>query len=79
MPADLVLVYIFGGAFLLLYGMRLAGEGMQSLAGGRLRQMLSTLTNRRATAAASGAVATALLQSSSATTVMLVGLASSGY
>lgn len=38
MSLNQVLVNIFGGALLLLYGMRLAGEGMQSLAGGRLRQ-----------------------------------------
>src|SRR6266571_1775839 len=76
--ADLVLFSILGGTALLLYGVRLVGEGLQRAAGARLRRLLSTLTGNRFKALLVGAGVTALLQSSSATTVMLVGFASAG-
>jgi phosphate:Na+ symporter len=63
---------------LLLYGVRLVGEGLQRAAGTRLRHLLSTLTGNRFKALLVGAGVTAVLQSSSATTVMLVGFASAG-
>jgi len=77
-PADLVLFAILGGTALLLYGVRLVGEGLQRAAGTRLRHLLSTLTGDRFKALLVGAGVTAVLQSSSATTVMLVGFASAG-
>jgi phosphate:Na+ symporter len=76
--ADLVLFAILGGTALLLYGVRLVGEGLQRAAGTRLRHLLSTLTGNRLKALLVGAGVTAVLQSSSATTVMLVGFASAG-
>src|SRR3979409_280636 len=76
--ADLVLFSLRGGTALLLYGVRLVGEGLQRAAGTRLRHVLSTLTGNRLKALAVGAGVTAVLQSSSATTVMLVGFASAG-
>jgi phosphate:Na+ symporter len=76
--ADLVLFSILGGTALLLYGVRLVGEGLQRAAGTRLRHLLSTLTGNRFKALLVGAGVTAVLQSSSATTVMLVGFASAG-
>ena len=69
---------LFGGMALLLFGMQLVGEGLQRAAGGRLRQILTKLTQRRLTAVAMGVTATALMQSSSATTVMLIGFVSAG-
>jgi phosphate:Na+ symporter len=69
---------LFGGVMLLLYGMRTAGEGLQKAAGARLRSFLLTATSNRLKGAAVGAVMTALLQSSSAATVMLVGFVGSG-
>src|SRR2546422_10047332 len=69
---------LLGGAALLIYGIRLVGDGLQRAAGARLRHLLSTLTGNRVTGLAVGAVVTAVLQSSSATTVMLVGFASAG-
>ena len=69
---------LIGGIGLLLYGMNIAGEGLQQAAGTRLRHMLSTLTRNRIYGAALGAVATALMQSSSATSVLLVGLVGAG-
>jgi phosphate:Na+ symporter len=77
-PADLILFSLLGGTALLLYGVRLLGEGLQRAAGTRLRHVLSTLTGNRFKALAVGAGVTAVLQSSSATTVMLVGFASAG-
>ncbi len=73
-----VLVSLLGGGALLLYGIRLVGDGLQRAAGARLRHLLSTLTGSRLRGLAVGALVTALLQSSSATTVMLVGFASAG-
>src|SRR5438132_10830208 len=76
--ADLVLFALLGGTALLLYGVHLVGEGLQRAAGTRLRHILSTLTGDRVRALLVGAGVTAVLQSSSATTVMLVGFASAG-
>ena len=76
--ANLVLFALLGGTALLLYGVRLVGEGLQRAAGTRLRHVLSTLTGNRFKSLLVGAGVTALLQSSSATTVMLVGFASAG-
>ena len=75
---DRVLFALLGGTALLLFGVRLVGEGLQRAAGTRLRHILSTLSGNRLKALAVGAGVTALLQSSSATTVMLVGFASAG-
>ncbi|MGH2499604.1 MAG: Na/Pi cotransporter family protein, partial [Candidatus Limnocylindria bacterium] len=76
--SELVLISLFGGTALLLYGIRLVGEGLQRAAGTRLRHLLTTFSGNRLRALGVGAVVTALLQSSSATTVMLVGFASAG-
>lgn len=73
-----VLFALLGGTALLLYGVRLVGEGLQRVAGARLRHVLASLSGDRFRALAVGAGVTALLQSSSATTVMLVGFASAG-
>ncbi|MBI2983573.1 MAG: Na/Pi cotransporter family protein [Chloroflexi bacterium] len=73
-----VLFALLGGTALLLYGVRLVGEGLQRAAGARLRQILQGLSGNRLKALAVGAGVTAVLQSSSATSVMLVGFASAG-
>lgn len=73
-----VVISFLGGIALLLYGIRLAGEGLQKAAGGRLRAILTSLTKNRYIGIGVGAVITAILQSSSAATVMLVGFVSSG-
>jgi phosphate:Na+ symporter len=75
---SLTIFSFFGGILLLLYGMRLIGEGLQKAAGARLRSFLLTATNNRIKGVAVGATITALLQSSSATTIMLVGFVGSG-
>src|SRR6266511_4419853 len=63
---------------LLLYGIRLSGEALQRALGGRLRNMLTGLSRNRVSAVASGAAITAIIQSSSATTLMLIGFVSAG-
>jgi len=71
-----VLWGLLGGMGLLLYGMYIMSEGLQKIAGHRLRSILSTLTHNRFTALIVGALVTMLFQSSTATTVILVGLTS---
>lgn len=73
-----IVISFLGGIALLLYGIRLAGEGLQKAAGGRLRAILTSLTKNRYIGIGVGAAITAILQSSSAATVMLVGFVSSG-
>jgi phosphate:Na+ symporter len=73
-----ILVALFGGMALLLYGIRLSGEALQRVLGARLRTLLTGLSRRRTLAVVSGAAATALLQSSAATTLMLIGFVSAG-
>jgi phosphate:Na+ symporter len=69
---------LLGGIALLLYGLHLTGKGLQDVAGGRLRQILGTVTRNRFLGVGIGAAITGILQSSSATTVMLVGFTSAG-
>src|SRR3989441_8614114 len=76
--SNTVLISLLGGTALLLYGVRFVGEGLQRAAGTRLRHILQTLSGNRIKALLVGAGVTAVLQSSSATTVMLVGFASAG-
>ncbi|MGI5864648.1 MAG: Na/Pi symporter, partial [Myxococcales bacterium] len=72
------LTVVLGGLAIFLHGLGLARDGLQRLAGDRLRSSIAALTQSRLTGLLSGAGVTAVLQSSTATTVMLVGLASSG-
>ncbi len=69
---------LIGGMGLLLYGMQLLSEGLQKIAGAKLRTIMSTLTHNRISALAVGSAITVLFQSSTATTVILVGLTSAG-
>ena len=73
-----VLLALFGGMALLLYGIRLSGDSLQRAAGNRLRQLLTGLARSRLLAVASGAAVTAIIQSSAATTLMLIGFVSAG-
>ena len=69
-----ILIGLFGGLGLFLYGMQIASEGLQLAAGRRLKIVLEVLTKNRFVAVLLGIVITVLIQSSSATTVILVGL-----
>lgn len=69
---------MIGGLALFLYGMNLMGEGLSKASGGRLEGILEKLTNTPVKAVLVGAGVTAVIQSSSATTVMVVGFVNSG-
>ncbi|MGH7323198.1 MAG: Na/Pi cotransporter family protein [Candidatus Rokuibacteriota bacterium] len=73
-----ILLGLFGGTALLLYGIRLSGDSLQRAAGGRLRHLLTGLARHRLLAVVSGATVTAIIQSSAATTLMLIGFVSAG-
>ncbi len=67
-----------GGLGMFLYGMSIMADGMQKTAGSRMSSFLGMLTNNRLMAVALGALITAIIQSSGATTVMVVGFVSAG-
>ncbi len=67
-----------GGLGMFLYGMSIMADGMQKTAGSRMSSFLGMLTNNRLMAIALGALITAIIQSSGATTVMVVGFVSAG-
>ena len=69
---------MLGGLSLFLYGMNTMGDGLVMLSGGKLEQVLERLTKKRIMALLLGALVTAVIQSSSATTVMVVGFVNSG-
>ena len=68
---------LFGGLALFLYGMHMMSEGLEETAGNRMKSILEKLTNNRFLGIATGALITAIIQSSSATTVMVVGFVNS--
>ncbi|MBR6729176.1 MAG: Na/Pi cotransporter family protein [Clostridia bacterium] len=69
---------LIGGLALFLYGMDLMGDSLKKLAGGKLESILAKLTSTRWKGFLLGFIVTAVIQSSSATTVMLVGFVNSG-
>lgn len=69
---------MLGGLALFLYGMSAMGDGLSRLSGGRMERLLEKLTSRRLMGVLLGLVVTAVIQSSSATTVMVVGFVNSG-
>ena len=69
---------LLGAVGLFLYGMKVMSEGLQKVAGNRLRAILSAMTRNRATGVLTGMVITALIQSSSASTVMIVSFVNAG-
>lgn len=72
------LLTMLGGLALFLYGMETMGQGLEKLSGGRLERLLERLTSNPVKAVLLGAGVTAVIQSSSATTVMVVGFVNSG-
>ncbi len=73
-----VLFTTLGGLGLFLLGMRMMTDGLQKTAGQRIRSLLKALSSNRVIGCITGAATTALIQSSSATTVMLVGFVGAG-
>lgn len=72
------LLTMLGGLALFLYGMHAMGEGLTKVSGGKLEHILEKLTSSPLKAVALGAIVTGVIQSSSATTVMVVGFVNSG-
>ena len=69
---------LVGGLALFLYGMSIMGDGLEKVSGGKLEMLLEKLTSNPLKAVGLGAAVTAVIQSSSATTVMVVGFVNSG-
>ena len=72
------LLGLLGGLALFLYGMQMMSGGLEAAAGNRMKAILEKLTSNRILGVLVGAVITAVIQSSSATTVMVVGFVNSG-
>lgn len=76
--AIIILSGLFGGLAIFVFGMNMMSESLQKVAGARMKQVIGTLTKNPVLGVAAGALATAVLQSSSATTVMVIGFVSAG-
>ncbi len=79
--SDVVTFMVFqvvGGLGIFLLGMKYMSEGMQAVAGPRLRRLISAVTENRLAGVGTGAMVTTIVQSSSITTVLVVGFATSG-
>ncbi len=72
------LLKLLGSLAFFLYGMKVMSEGLQKFAGDRLRKILTAMTTNRVTGVLTGLLITALIQSSSATTVMVVSFVNAG-
>lgn len=77
-PGWEMFVYLFSGLGLFLYGMNLMSEGLEKAAGNKLKAIVGKLTTNRYMGVAVGAFVTAIVQSSSASTVMVVGFVNAG-
>ncbi len=73
-----IVLGLLGGLALFLYGMQMMGSGLEAAAGNRMKTILEKLTSNRFLGVIVGALITAIIQSSSATTVMAVGFVNSG-
>ena len=69
---------VIGGLGIFMLGMKFMSEGMQTIAGNSLRRMISLVTGNRLLATATGTAVTLLVQSSSVTTVIVIGLVNAG-
>jgi len=76
---QLMLFEFFGGLGIFLYGLKSMGDGLQKSAGDRLRDLLDRFTTNPVMGVLTGILVTVLIQSSSATTVITVGLVSAGF
>lgn len=73
-----IVMTLLGGLAVFIYGMNLMSDGLQKAAGDKMRRVLSMLTSKPIYGVIAGALVTAVLQSSSATTVMVIGFTSAG-
>ena len=73
-----IIIGLIGGLGLFLYGMNIMGTGLEKTAGDRMKKIIEVLTNNKYMGVLVGAFVTAIVQSSSATTVMVVGFVNAG-
>ena len=73
-----IVIQLMGGLGLFIYGMKLMGDGLENAAGEGLKRILEKVTSNRLLGVGIGAIVTAVIQSSSATTVMVVGFVNAG-
>ena len=73
-----IIIQLMGGLGLFIYGMKLMGDGLENAAGEGLKSILEKVTSNRLMGVGIGAIVTAVIQSSSATTVMVVGFVNAG-
>ena len=74
----MTIITLMGGLGLFIYGMKLMGDGLENAAGEGLKKILEKVTSNPIVAVLVGAAVTAVVQSSSATTVMVVGFVNAG-
>lgn len=72
------LFFMFGGVAVMMFGMKLMGGGLEHVAGGGMKKMLGKITSNRFAGVGVGLAVTSIIQSSTATTVMLVGFVNIG-
>ena len=73
-----IVIPFIGGLAMFIYGMNIMADGLQHAAGSKMKKILEVLTQNKLMGIALGALVTAIIQSSSATTVMVVGFVNSG-
>lgn len=73
-----IIIGLFGGLGLFLYGMKMMGDGLENASGEKLKKIFEKITSNPIKGVATGAAITAVIQSSSATTVMVVGFVNAG-
>jgi phosphate:Na+ symporter len=78
MYAVKMIIGLFGGLGLFLYGMKLMGDGLENASGEKLKKIFEKITSNPVKGVATGAIITTAIQSSSATTVMVVGFVNAG-
>lgn len=78
MNTVMMIVEFLGGLGLFVFGMKMMGEGLEKAAGDKLKSLLEALTKNRFMGVIVGAAVTAIIQSSSATTVMVIGFVNAG-
>ena len=78
MKIVLSIISFIGGLAMFLYGMKVMGTGLERMSGGKLEGILERLTSNKVKGVLLGLIVTAMLQCSSATTVMAVGFVNSG-
>ena len=73
-----IFIEVFGGLGLFLFGMKLMGDGLENAAGEKLKSILERVTSNKYIGVLVGTIVTAVIQSSSATTVMVVSFVNAG-